>query len=87
VRRLPFVKGAVPANDVGDGSAALTQPRRSPRSAVYVCIGPRERACEVREKLAGILVTLFRESLGAPANNNGSPRRRNDRRERVRRSS
>jgi hypothetical protein len=69
---LLVVQPSRPANDPSQGAAATGRRWTSrARRATYVCVGPPERAAEIREKLAGILVTLFRQSLVRPANTNG----------------
>ena len=76
LQRLPFAKDVAPANEV-DPDATAPAPRPRAPAAVYVCVGPPGRAGEVREKLAAILVTLFRESVRQPANTNArQPTRR-----------
>jgi hypothetical protein len=76
LRRLPLAKHMAPANDV-DPCAAAPVPLPRASTAVYVCVGPPERAGEVREKLAAILVTLLRENLPHAANTNArDPTRR-----------
>jgi hypothetical protein len=79
LQRLTFAKHVAPANEV-DPDATAPAPRPRPPAAVYVCVGPPERAGEVREKLAAILVTLLREHV-RPANTNARQPTRRQRQE------
>jgi hypothetical protein len=69
---LTAIHSSRPANDTSqrpaDPEAGQTNRQRR---ITYVCVGPPERAAEIRERLAGILVTLFRQNLVRPANTNG----------------